>query len=214
MSTFSTDQRFRDYLYFAKRTGKLVGPGSYNENIAKLKTLKGCYSKKYKNLFGIDSDNSYAYVMVGHHTIYDPAFRKPKVKSFYNSPFIFVDANIKSNDQKTKTFYEKNSTDKGDIKQSSTENSGRPSTSVYGCSSSSKQSLLYQNILLKRKSVDFNEKLRPRKYLFKRIQKSVNQEHKPGNEENISSENRYSIHKNKVKEIRDIYSANLSSRKK
>jgi len=140
-STFCSDKRFREYIELSKRTGKLVGPGTYNENLARLTFFKKPCPTNYKNPSRINPDNSYNYIMVGNQTLYEPGFKRKKLKkSYLYSSNISVD--IKSFvDSKKRNEIEK-------IRELGDENFSKSlnntftrysSSGIYGCSNSEKK---------------------------------------------------------------------------
>ena len=79
--SFSNERRFRDYDITAKKTGYMVGPGTYkdDERSIKKKNIKGGapYKKYHKNK--PVEDNSY--YLVGNCVVFDPDFRPHSRKS-------------------------------------------------------------------------------------------------------------------------------------
>ena len=70
--TFSKTKRFKQYDFEAKKTGYMVGPGSYNSlNTVK---VKGAYS--YKPLYGIQGDLQDCFY-VGNNLVLDSPEKTP-----------------------------------------------------------------------------------------------------------------------------------------
>ena len=92
---FSTEDRFRDYKILSKRTGKLVGPGTYQENIAVKKIQKNPGTINIKKIKGIQPLNSYSYYMVGDHLVYEPTIKQFRnYDSYSNSHNLSIDSHF------------------------------------------------------------------------------------------------------------------------
>lgn len=74
--SFPKDHRFSQYKYYENNTGRLVGPGTYNDNLKALKFLDLPCQVLFKKSPGIERKNSDGYIMVGDSMIYQPTFIK------------------------------------------------------------------------------------------------------------------------------------------
>lgn len=80
-SSFSTSKRFQQYDFDSKRTGFMVGPGSYkpdNLAIGNARMIKVCL---YKPLHNNKDTTHNGYYMVGDNIIYDGRFKQWYQKS-------------------------------------------------------------------------------------------------------------------------------------
>lgn len=167
-STFSKDNRFLQYNIWEKTTGTLVGPGTYNDNVAKLRLLKRPCSAKMTRMTGINLDNAHSYIMVGDQRVYEPIFMT-KIEKDDKIPYkvdnMLVDLHSGVAPDLSRSFTKQPNQFSNELESGSKkEELQRPSSSIYGCSSTKKH-ISYSKMNSVEKQVPFPESKYNTKYL-------------------------------------------------
>jgi len=147
-ASIGKEERFRDYKLLERRTGALIGPGTYNEHFSRKQVFKGTCSIKILPMTKLPSSNNNGYIMVGNSLMYEPGLESSRYRSTANINGENFGINLRPNDlygrPGTGMYFHK--TRKNDQNENFgivlKGRSSRPHTArsqkIYGCSSSHK----------------------------------------------------------------------------